>query len=96
MTGYKIAYVPGGSATPVIKPFPRFWETESFQSGFARMLGMTSYVYKPSEGIAVFCDNNLAAFHTVNPDHTIPNFVPPDFNPDGKTYRQLTPDGVLK
>jgi hypothetical protein len=32
----------------------------------------------------------------VNPDNTIPNVVPPDFKPDGKTYRQLTPDGVLR
>jgi hypothetical protein len=61
MTGYRINYVPGGSATPVIKPFPRFGETESLQSGLARMLGMSSYVYKPSEGIAIFYDTILPA-----------------------------------
>jgi hypothetical protein len=26
---------------------------------------------------------------------SITNFVPADFNANGKTYRQLTPDGVL-
>jgi hypothetical protein len=26
---------------------------------------------------------------------SIPSFVPADFKPDGKTYRQLTPDGPL-
>jgi len=31
------------------------------------------------------------------PDGTtsIPNFISPDYKPDGKTYRQLTPDGPL-
>jgi len=29
------------------------------------------------------------------PDGTIPNFIPADFDPKGKVYRQLTPDGEL-
>ncbi len=96
MTGYRISYVPGGSATPVIKPFPRYWTDEYPQSWIARTFGYASYAYHPSTGIAVFYDNNSCAFHTVNPDNTIPNIVPPTFKPDGKTYRQLTPDGVLR
>ncbi len=28
-------------------------------------------------------------------DGSIPNFIPADFDPKGKTYRQLTPDGEL-
>jgi len=32
---------------------------------------------------------------SVKPDASIPNFISPDFKPDGKTYRQLTPDGAL-
>jgi len=32
---------------------------------------------------------------TANHDGSIPNFISPDFKPDGKTYRQLTPDGPL-
>jgi hypothetical protein len=91
LTGYRINYVPGGAAIPVIKPFPRFWKDES---GVGQWVGIMSY--KASEGIAAFYENNSASFHNVDADHTIPNFVPPDFKPDGKTYRQLTPDGVLK
>jgi hypothetical protein len=30
-----------------------------------------------------------------NPDGAIPNFIPASFDPKGKTYRQLTPDGPL-
>ena len=32
---------------------------------------------------------------TANPAGSIPHFIPPDFDPKGKTYRQLTPDGPL-
>jgi type II secretory pathway pseudopilin PulG len=51
------------------------------------------------DGAAVFYVNNSARWmnRVPAPDGTssIPNFVPPDYKPDGKTYRQLTPDGVL-
>jgi hypothetical protein len=40
--------------------------------------------------------NNSTSSHPTVADGTIPNIVPLDFKPDGKTYRQLTPDGVLK
>ncbi len=30
------------------------------------------------------------------PDHVVPHFVPKEFNPGGKEYVQLTPDGALK
>jgi hypothetical protein len=50
-------------------------------------------------GIAIFYKGNNAIFlrsATVeNPDGSIPNFIPSDFDPKGKTYRQLTPDGPL-
>ncbi|MCE0498282.1 MAG: hypothetical protein LV481_10095 [Methylacidiphilales bacterium] len=75
LTGYKVNYVPGGAAVPLMKP--------------------------EYQGIAVCYKSNNASFvvapssTAVNPDGSIPNFVPADFNPQGKTYRQLTPDGVL-
>jgi hypothetical protein len=34
-------------------------------------------------------------FVRASPDGSIPNFIPADFDPKGKTYRQLTPDGEL-
>jgi hypothetical protein len=93
MTGYKVTYAPGGSAVPFIKPHPlfgaepliwyRWWHTEA----------------PGPPGIAVFYKANNAKFinldATSNPNASIPNFVPTDFDPKGKTYRQLTPDGPL-
>jgi hypothetical protein len=32
---------------------------------------------------------------TINPDGSMANFLPTDFDAKGKTYRQLTPDGPL-
>jgi hypothetical protein len=56
--------------------------------------------YQPSDGIVVFYSNESASLLRADPaaapDGSIPNFVPPDFQPDGKTYHQLTPDGVLR
>lgn len=46
-------------------------------------------------GMAVtYKGNNSIALKTA-PDGSIPNFIPADFDPKGKTYRQLTPDGEL-
>ena len=97
LTGYKVQYEPSGSAVPrngrpmygLIQPQP-WW---------ARWLNWPpQYIYNPAEGIAVFYKGNNAAFikTTVEPDGTIRNFIPPSFKPDGKTYRQLTPDGVMR
>jgi hypothetical protein len=96
MTGYRVDYRPGGDATPVIKPFPRYWLDDSIESWFAVMFWGDLYRYRPSAGIAVFYDNNSANFRRVDVGDIIPKFVPLDFKPDGKTYRQLTPDGVLR
>jgi len=92
MTGYKVTYAPGGAAVPIIKPHPRYtrtwiewWNGELMPAG--------------NSGIAAFYINNSSVWitpgTTANPDGTIPNVVSPDFKPDGKTYRQLTPDGLL-
>ncbi|HEV3271575.1 MAG TPA: hypothetical protein VGZ93_05280 [Candidatus Methylacidiphilales bacterium] len=52
-----------------------------------------------SHGVAVFYKGNDAVYRSpgmvTNPDGSISNFIPADFNPKGKTYRQLTPDGPL-
>ena len=108
MTGYKVTYVPGGSAVPLIKPYPRYY-TPSFWD----WLGSLYFAdwYTPRPGMAVFYKSYNAKFmmldHIVNSDGTttfplkykpgasIENFVPNDFQPDGHTYRQLTPDGPL-
>jgi len=47
----------------------------------------------------VFYKNNSAKVllpaTTENSEGSIPNFIPANFDPKGKTYHQLTPDGVL-
>jgi len=96
MTGYKVNYVPGGSAVPIIKPYPQF-------GGEPRTLSQWWNNEQPlgrvQPGIAVTYKSNSSKFMKLdtatNPDGSVPNFIPPDFKPDGKTYRQLTPDGPL-
>jgi hypothetical protein len=100
MTGYKVNYVSGGSATPA-HGIPQYGYTPE-QPAWKKWMGLApQVVYEPSQGIAVFYVNNSTVFSPYAapisaPDGSIPNFVPPDFKPDGKTYRQLTPDGVMK
>ena len=92
MTGYKVTYAPGGSAVPIIKPYPPYGEPRTWSQWWPENP-------PPSPGIAVLYKGNNAVFRildpTVNADGSISNFIPPDFDPKGKTYRQLTPDGPL-
>ena len=97
MTGYMVTYVPSGFAVPIIKPYPQF-------GAGPRTWSQWWHNEPPPEpippGIAVLYKSNLAKFMNLNtttasPDGVIPNVVSPDFKPDGKTYRQLTPDGLL-
>ncbi len=47
-------------------------------------------------GIAAAYHDNTARFKLNNlPNGTATNFISPDFDPAGKKYQQLTPDGVL-
>ena len=95
MTGYKVNYVPGGAAVPLVKPYPPFW-TRTWQ-GWWRGEPEPDPNLRP--GIAVTYKSNNAVFMklvtSANSDGSIPNFVSTKFKPDGKTYRQLTPDGPL-
>jgi hypothetical protein len=83
LTGFKVTYAPGGAAVPVIKPHPDYGSHSWFSGDHT------------FNGIAVAYKGNNARFAVWQRDFTIPNFVPLDFKPDGKTYRQLTPDGPL-
>lgn len=98
LTGYKVSYVPGGGAVPLSKPFPRFGLENPDPNFTERLFGWTIH-YSDSGGIAVAYKNKSCMFKKLEiaPDGTgsIPRFIPPDFKPDGNTYRQLTPDGPL-
>ena len=92
LTGYKVTYSPGSAAVPLMKPYPNYWE-RSWLDWFD-----SQGRFRP--GIAVYYKGNNAVYKLLNPfgnsDNIVPNFVSPDFKPDGKTYRQLTPDGTLR
>ena len=80
LTGYRFAYAPGGGFTP-LTPFPRY-----------------QHLTRDS-GEATFFVNNSCAW-MVGPSqgsiYSLEHVLPADFNAHGKTYRQLTPEGVLK
>lgn len=96
LTGFRVTYAPGAAAVPIIKPFPLYgydkphdffifsWHETVYSSGL------------PS--VAVFYKGNNAVTIVALGD-SIPDFVSPSFNSkgeaEGKTYHQLTPDGVL-
>jgi hypothetical protein len=88
VTGYKVRYLPGGEAVPIVKPSARTW--------LGWWQGEKEPSRRPYPGLAVCYKNNSAMFmDSGSSGGVIPNFISPDFKPDGKTYRQLTPDGVL-
>jgi hypothetical protein len=66
-TGYKIDYVSGGKAHPLVKP-----ELPGIAVGYKPW--SASFYYPTADGIHV---------------------IDPTFDPKGKVYRQLTPDGPL-
>ena len=88
-TGYKITYAPGAAAVPL--------SATAAQGGFSRTWTQWWNGEKPlspSAGIAVGYKSNSAMFIKANADGAAPNFISPEFKPDGRTYQQLTPDGV--
>ena len=94
MTGYKISYIPGGAAVPLIKPYPPFgFEPRTWLQWWN---GEPSALKGGAPGIAVAYKGASSIFRKPSQaDGTISNFIPPTFYPKGKTYRQLTPEGSL-
>ena len=78
LTGFKIDFQPGGAAKR-INPLPRTWTI--WWNGPDRWQTF----------MAMAAKGNSARVFELNEDGSIPNFVPADFDPKGKTYRQLTP-----
>lgn len=106
LTGFKVTYSPGGSAVPIkpYSPLIRFWLKWSperpvqssgtgiavfYKGNYALFLHAGTEAHKGTDSIIV-------SFNTpARTDGSLANFVPTDFKPDGKTYRQLTPKGIL-
>ena len=100
ITGYKITYAPGAAAIPLVKPYPRFGYEDRDRTWYDWLTGRPTIHYFHEGGIAVTYKSNSAMYRRLetpgpNGNGSIPNFIPPDFKPDGKIYRQLTPDGPL-
>jgi hypothetical protein len=96
-TGYKVTYASGAAAAPIIKPHPQYGvEPRTWSQWWNGDSRPPAYL---QPGIAVTYKSNSAMFIKLktapNGDGSIPHFISPQFKPDGKTYRQLTPKGVL-
>ncbi len=76
--GYQVTYQPNASAV-LVDQSPRTWS--QWWNGPAK--------YKTFIAVA-FKDNTVRVFPT-DSQGAIPNFIPADFDPKGRTYRQLTP-----
>jgi len=96
LTGFRVTYAPGASAIPTTTRYPQFggdyrtwaeWSNNDWPMGDV------------GPGIAVFYMGNNAMWKNLgtatNGEGSILSFISPDFKPDGRTYRQLTPDGAL-
>jgi len=81
LTGYKVTYEAGAAAMPLfqIKIPSRTWT--QWLNGVPVQRPFISVFYKDGSTYAI----------SAGSDGTIPNFIPADFDPKGKTYRQVTP-----
>jgi len=111
-TGYKVSYLPGAAAVPLLHPYPQYNDTgpPDRRNWFTKLYEAPP---KPPPGIWVCYYTTLARFLPVgnglgwvrgedgrparqnNPGNLIPNFIPTDFDAQGKRYQQLTPNGIL-
>jgi hypothetical protein len=81
MTGYRVSYVPKGVAVPLAKSGVPDWAAVSYKDGYGWGISLR------------FPESDWPYFL---PDGGIANFIPPTFDPAGKKYQQLTPDGPLR
>jgi hypothetical protein len=102
LTGFRIDYRPGGRAVSLVRPFPR--TTARLSDLFSRH-GMRTCMfdglpvgYKNDDGFWRQSSFDAARPTQYTPDGfgIVPKVIPPDFDAHGQTYRQLTPEGVLK
>jgi hypothetical protein len=95
LTGFRIDYRPGGTAVSLVRPFPGIHHGSS--SWWQTMIGGP---FQPISGLPVAYKSNNAFFRVgeIGADGmgVVRNVILPDFNPNGQTYRQLTPEGPLK
>lgn len=92
LTGFRVTYAPGAAARPLNGGFPTY-ETKQRLLFFSWGDSWQDEGNMP--GVAVFYKGNEMKWLRAQ-DGAIPDFIPASFDAHGKTYRQLTPDGVLR
>ena len=94
MTGFRVTFVAGSAAIPLMKPYPAFGNPRTWPEWFAVQPKFEQF---NDPGIAVLYNDSrvgIVRMTMSGPDiGTLPHFVPLKFNPKGKVYRQLTPEG---
>jgi type II secretory pathway pseudopilin PulG len=91
LTGSRVTYTAGAPAVPVGTEFPVLGDPHSFLG--LSWVSTDGDSFQPGIGVC-FLDNS--AHWLLAQGSFVPNFVPTGFDAHGKTYRQLTPDGVLR
>jgi hypothetical protein len=87
LTGYMVSYQPGASAIPIV-PIPEKSAIKQWlDSGIPRPFMAVAF----TSNTATWGNSVSARAIEAIEDGSIPNFIPADFDPKGKTYRQLTP-----
>jgi type II secretory pathway pseudopilin PulG len=99
-TGWRVNYGPGGAAVPLIKPFPRYGIERVTHTTWQWLTG-DDITWTSTPGLAVTYKSNSAWFRQMRDAQgqstdDVPDFVPKDFQPDSRTYIQLTPTGPLQ
>jgi len=83
LTGYQVNYIAGTKVIPRPEP-PHSWSD-----------WWNGKTPSPRIVAAVAYKGNFKALLKVDADGSIPNFIPANFEPRHRVYRQLTPDGLL-
>ena len=93
MTGYKVTYAPSAAAVALIKPYPEYGDDPpKFPYTSSSNYPAIAVSYGGNDSLWIHMNNGG---YFTGPDGTLPNFVPSSFKPDGHTYHQLTPEGIL-
>jgi len=101
LTGFRMDYHAGGNAISLVKPFPDtvtsfevwFFNHGEVDSAFD---GLPIAYMSNNAFVRSFSTGGHPAQYTPDGYGIVPNVIGPEFDPHGRTYRQLTPDGVLK
>jgi hypothetical protein len=91
ITGCKVNYVPGGSAVALATPLPAFYDDHLT---WIQQWNHDTLISARGRLVVIYKGNNCVGYK-LDANGVVPNFISPNWNTYGKTYRQLTPVGPL-